>query len=198
MNSPGSPEEIRAALRRFRRRRIPRWSSRRAAMAVIVFSGADGPGVLLTRRVGSLGTEHGQLALPGVRVDRWESAAAAARDRLGPGLGLSLPADSVLGRLDTYVTDSKAVITPVVLWAGPAAAQRDPRSGELSVPLTDLDVEPVFLASAGSPRPMIRLPVHGEWLHAPAAAILHQFREVVLHRRVTRVAHLGQPVSATR
>jgi hypothetical protein len=46
--------------------------------------------------------------------------------------------------------------------------------------------------------PTILLPVNGEWLHAPTAAILHQFREIVLHRRMTRVAHLGQPVSATR
>jgi hypothetical protein len=35
---------------------------------------------------------------------------------------------------------------------------------------------------------MIRLPLHGEWLQAPAAAVLHQFRELVLHQRPTRVA----------
>ncbi|MDT7596597.1 MAG: hypothetical protein QOJ06_2143 [Pseudonocardiales bacterium] len=54
------------------------------------------------------------------------------------------------------------------------------------------------MASTDSDLPTILLPVNGEWLHAPTAAILHQFREIVLHRRMTRVAHLGQPVSATR
>jgi hypothetical protein len=50
------------------------------------------------------------------------------------------------------------------------------------------------MASTDSDLPTILLPVNGEWLHAPTAAILHQFREIVLHRRMTRVAHLGQPV----
>jgi hypothetical protein len=34
-------------------------------------------------------------------------------------------------------------------------------------------------------------PINGEWLHAPTAAVLHQFRELVLHHRPTRVAHLA-------
>ncbi len=33
---------------------------------------------------------------------------------------------------------------------------------------------------------------------APTAAMLHQFGEVVLHGRPTRVAHLEQPVFAWR
>lgn len=53
------------------------------------------------------------------------------------------------------------------------------------------DVEPVFMASADSDRLMIRLPVKGEWLYAPIAVILDQFREIVLHRHMTRVAHFG-------
>jgi hypothetical protein len=35
-------------------------------------------------------------------------------------------------------------------------------------------------------------------LHAPTAALLHQFREVALHGRRTRVAHYEQPVFAWR
>lgn len=185
------PEEIRAALRRFRRRRVRRWGVARAAMAVIVSSGAGGPAVLLTRRVDSVGTHRGQLALPGLLIQRWESAAAAARGRLADTLGLHLPPESVLGHLDDYRTHSRRVITPVVLWAGPVGAQQGPSTGLLAVPLTDLDVEPVFVASADCTHPTIRLPIHGEWLHAPTAAILHQFRELVLHHRPTRVAHLA-------
>jgi hypothetical protein len=35
-------------------------------------------------------------------------------------------------------------------------------------------------------------------VHAPTGAVLHQFREVVLHGRATRVAHYEQPVFAWR
>jgi hypothetical protein len=35
-------------------------------------------------------------------------------------------------------------------------------------------------------------------VHAPTAAVLHQFREVVLQGRSTRVAHFEQPVFAWR
>lgn len=181
-----APEEIRVALRRFRRHGIRRWGSQRAAVAVTVVTGAGGPAVLLTRRAGSLGAISGQLALPGRRIGRWQSASRAVCGQLAEEFGIYLPPQSVLGSLDDCLTHSGVVITPVVLWAGRGGTERE----LLAVPFTDLDVEPVFVASAGSDRPMIRLPLHGEWLLAPTAAILHQFREVVLHRRRTRVAHL--------
>ncbi|MGH3805854.1 MAG: NUDIX domain-containing protein [Pseudonocardiaceae bacterium] len=177
------PENIREALRRVRRRGIRRWRSKRAAMAVTVVTGTRGPAVLLTRRAG-------QFALPVALTDRWESASDAARRHLAEELGMCLPPESVLGRLDDYPVQARLVITPVLLWAGEPA--RPPAAEVCIVPFTDLDVEPVFVATSASDRPMIRLPLHGGWLHAPTAAVLHQFREVVLHRRPTRVAHLGQ------
>ncbi len=181
------PEEIRDALRRFRRRRIRRWGSQRAAVAVAIVTGADGPAVLLTRRVDSVGGKSGQLALPGRRAGRWESASRGVCAQLAGDLGIHLPPQSALGLLDDYLTHSRLVITPVVLWVGLGGIHHE----FLAVPFSDLDVEPVFVASAESDRPMIRLPLHGEWIPAPTAAILHQFREVVLHRRRTRVAHLA-------
>lgn len=200
------PEEIGDALRRFRRRRARRWGSRRAGLAVTVITGATGPAVLLTRHTGpcttgpsttgpcpigpcTIGT--GQYALPGGPADRWEPASGAARRQLAAELGMRLPPESTLGLLDDYVTHSGLVITPVVLWAGTHWADHLPAASVLAVPFADLDVEPVFVASAGSDRSVIRLPVHGGWLHAPTAAVLHQFREVVLHGRRTRVAHLA-------
>lgn len=188
MNPPG---DVRAALRRFRRRRLRRWGSSRAVMAIIVVSGADGPAVLLTRRPDSVGTDRGQLALPSVRTDRWEPASAAARGRLAKSLGIHLLPEATLGVLDDYVAPNSVVITPIVLWAGPISAQQGSLTGVLAVSFADLDVEPVFLASAESDHLMIRLPLNGEWLHAPTAAILHQFRELVLRHRPTRVAHLA-------
>jgi 8-oxo-dGTP pyrophosphatase MutT (NUDIX family) len=196
-----SPEEIRDALRRLRRRGIRRWKFRRAAMAVTVVTGARGPAVLLTRRVESLGTHGGQFALPVGLTDRWESAPDAARRHLVEELGICLPPESVLGRLDDYTTHARLVITPVLLWAGEHAAPGRfhqvsppaPAAEVLVVLFADLDVEPVFVATSSSDRRVIRLPLHGGWLHAPTAAVLHQFREVVLHHRPTRVAHLEQP-----
>ena len=41
------------------------------------------------------------------------------------------------------------------------------------------------------PIPMVRTEIH-----APTAAVLYQLREVALHGRATRVAHLEQPVFA--
>jgi ADP-ribose pyrophosphatase YjhB (NUDIX family) len=195
-----SPEEIRDALRRLRRRGIRRWGARRAAVAVTIVAGVEGPAVLLTRRAEALPPHSGQFALPGGRTDRWESASDAARRQLVEELGMRLPPNAVLGLLDDYAIPTRLVITPVVLWAGEHAQLSPPaRTADLiAVPFTDLDVEPVFVASSHSNRPVIRLPLRGGWLHAPTAAVLHQFREVVLCRRRTRVAHLQQPVYASR
>ncbi|MGH3866742.1 MAG: NUDIX hydrolase [Pseudonocardiaceae bacterium] len=215
MSSPleGSEgEEIRTALRCLRRRGARRWGSKRVAMAVTVVTGADGPAVLLTRRADSV--RNAQFALPGGRTDRWESASDAARRQLAEELGMRPPPQAVLGLLDDYVTHTRLVITPVVLWAGEHPQPRRPHLAVpeqaspqahtvevaeiIAVPFTDLDVEPVFVASSQSGHPVIRLPLRGGWLHAPTAVVLHQFREVVLHHRRTRVAHLQQPVYPRR
>jgi ADP-ribose pyrophosphatase YjhB (NUDIX family) len=183
------PPEIRDALRRFPRRRVWRWGTQRSTLALTVVAARGGPAVLLTRHADALSTCAGQLALPGQWVGRWESAAAATRRQLADDFGIHLPPESVLGLLDDYPRADRQVITPVVLWAGDHAET----AGFVAVRFADLDVEPMFVSSAESDRPVIRLPLYGEWLHAPAAAVLHQFREVVLHRRPTRVAHLGPP-----
>ena len=180
-------------------------------MAVTVVTGADGPAVLLTRRADPVRAHSGQFALPGGRTDRWESASDAARRQLVEELGIRLPPEAMLGSLDDYVTRARLVITPVVLWFGertdsrqfhqtvPEQPSQQARTADvIAVPFTDLDVEPVFVAGSEPGRPVIRLPLRGGWLHAPTAAVLHQFREVVLHRRRTRVAHLQQPVYARR
>ncbi len=110
---------------------------------------------------------------------------------------MRLPPESALGLLDDYETRTGFVITPVVVWAGEHSEPLHfPAAHVVAVPFADLDVEPVFVAGSESERPVIRLPLHGEWLHAPTAAVLYQFREVVLRRRPTRVAHLKEPIFA--
>ena len=71
--------------------------------------------MLLTRRP----TEPyaGQWALPGGRIDAGETAEQAALRELHEEVGLRLHADSVLGRLDDFVTRSGYLITPVLVWA---------------------------------------------------------------------------------
>jgi 8-oxo-dGTP pyrophosphatase MutT (NUDIX family) len=165
-------------------------------VAITVISG---PGVLLIRRTAALGTHPGQYALPGGRSEPGESAPDTVRRELAEELGMRLPSKSVLGLLDDYEARSGFVITPVVVWAGEHSGPLSPRQAHVfAVPFTDLDVEPMFVASSASDRPVIRLPLHGEWLHAPTAAVLYQFREVVMYRRRTRVAHLEEPTFAWR
>jgi hypothetical protein len=89
----------------------------------------------------------------------------------------------------------------VVLWAGGEPVLR-PNPVEVSevhrVTMDVIDVEPRFVTIAESDAPVIQLPILGRLVHAPTAAVLHQFREVVLHGRATRVAHFEQPVFAWR
>jgi hypothetical protein len=89
----------------------------------------------------------------------------------------------------------------VVLWAG-ADATAVPNPAEVAelhrVSLDLLDVEPRFLTIPESEFPVIQLPLYGRFVHAPTGAVLYQFRELVLRGRVTRVAHLEQPVFAWR
>src|SRR5262245_15061992 len=115
-----SPEEIRAALRRFHRRPARRWwGAQRAIVAVTAAAGADGPAVLLTRHADPLRQYSRALGLPGGPTNRRASASGAARSLLAENLEIRLPPESVLGLLDDYVTHHGRVITPVVLWAGP-------------------------------------------------------------------------------
>ncbi|MGH4008397.1 MAG: NUDIX domain-containing protein [Pseudonocardiaceae bacterium] len=197
-----SSEEIRDVLRRFPRRGVRRWGSwrggdSRAAVAIVIVAAGSGHTVLLTRRAGGQPEQPGQHALPGRRTDPRESVPDAARRALAEEFGMRLPPESVVGLLDDYETRSGFVITPVVVWAGEHSEPLHfTEAHVVAVAFADLDVEPVFVAGSQSERPVIRLALHGEWLHAPTAAVLYQFREVVLRRRRTRVAHLKEGASA--
>jgi hypothetical protein len=68
------------------------------------------------------------------------------------------------------------------------------------VPLDELDRpdSPRMLPGSDPERPVIQVPLFDHNVHAPTAATLYQFREVGLHGRPTRVAHLDQPPFAWR
>lgn len=193
-----SRSDVAAALDGFPRRAVDPAGRAAAAVAIAL---VDGDAFLLTRRAGTLRRHAGQWALPGGRTDPGESAPDAARRELAEELGLVLDGGAVLGVLDDYATRSGFVITPVVLWADRAddLVPNPAEVGEVHrVPVAALDVEPLFVTIPESDAPVIRLPLLGGFVHAPTGAVLHQFREVVLHGRATRVAHYEQPVFAWR
>lgn len=193
--------DVTAALHRFERVPVRRPDLKRAAVAIVLVEQDGGPAFLLTRRAGSLRGHAGQWALPGGRADDGEEPGETARRELFEELGLGLGEDAELGMLDDYATRSGYVITPVVVWAG-AVGELTPNPDEVGevhrVPLAEIDVAPRFLTIPESDAPVIQLPLFGRFVHAPTGAVLHQFREVVLHGRPTRVAHLEQPVFAWR
>jgi 8-oxo-dGTP pyrophosphatase MutT (NUDIX family) len=181
---------------------------KRAAVAITLLpveNRSDGPaaaGFLLTRRAKDLRGHGGQWALPGGRAEQDETSAEAARRELAEEVGLTLRADAVLGLLDDYPTRSGYLITPVVLWAGPVASLRPDPSEVASVyriGLGELTREHAadFVSIPESERRVIRLKINGGFLHAPTAAILYQFGEL-LQGRTTRVVDLEQPVFAWR
>ncbi len=95
------------------------------------------------------------------------------------------------------------MITPVVVWgAGDAPLRPDPAEVEEvhRVPLAELLAPENLLLQTipQSDRPVLALAILGTVVYAPTAAILHQFAEVAVAGRETRVAHYEQPVFAWR
>jgi 8-oxo-dGTP pyrophosphatase MutT (NUDIX family) len=175
---------------------------KRAAVA-IALTGADTPGetaLLLTRRSSGLRAHRAQWALPGGRCDAGETQVQSALRELQEELGLDLKPDAVLGLLDDYPTRSGYLITPVVVWAG-AEGAIVPNPAEVAsvhlVPLETIEHDAAFdfIAIPESARRVIRFHWDAKMIHAPTAAMIYQFREV-LAGRDTRVADLEQPVFA--
>jgi 8-oxo-dGTP pyrophosphatase MutT (NUDIX family) len=176
---------------------------KRAAVVIALVEAddaADGTALLLTLRAESLRAHGGQWALPGGRCDEGETPVEAALRELHEELGLELGPGDVLGLLDDYPTRSGYLITPVVMWAaGNAALSPNPQE-VASVHRVALDsIEHAdafdFTAIPESTRRVIRFRHADQLIHAPTAALIYQFREV-LDGRDTRVAELEQPVFA--
>ena len=176
-----------------------------AAVVLALCDADDGSreaALLLTRRAATLRGHANQWALPGGRCDPGETAAQAALRELDEELGLRLDPNALLGHLDDYLTRSGYRITPVVAWC-PSTAGLRPNPAEVAsvhrVPLAAVAHPDTvsFVAIAESERRVVRLRLLDNFVHAPTAAMLYQFGEL-LGGRVTRVADLEQPVFAWR
>ena len=207
MTAPSFDEALRARLRdhlaRFERRSEPVGDRRLAAVAVVVVPDAAGrAAVVLTRRAMGLRKHGGQWALPGGGLDPGETPEDAALRELHEEVGLALPPSHVLGCLDDFPTRSGFVVTPVVVWGSAEPLRPDPSevAGAYHVPLGDL-LDPANVVTHTIPqsdRPVLALSILGTLIYAPTAAILHQFAEVAVLGKETRVAHYEQPLFAWR
>jgi 8-oxo-dGTP pyrophosphatase MutT (NUDIX family) len=172
------------------------------AVALVETEPGGAAAFVLTRRTAGLRAHRNQWALPGGRCDDGETPVEAALRELHEEVGLEVGADAVLGLLDDYPTRSGYLITPVVAWASGAFELR-PSAAEVAsvhrIPLADIARPGAFdfIRIPESERRVVRVHIGRHSIHAPTAAVIYQFREL-LAGRTTRVADLEQPVFAWR
>jgi mutator protein MutT len=187
---------------RYQPARDPAVVLKRAAVCITITDAGDDAAFVLTRRASGLRNHGGQWALPGGRLDAGETASQAALRELHEEVGLELTDEAVLGLLDDYPTRSGYLITPVVVWAGANASMVANPDEVASIHRIGLDqilahdaVD--FVTIPESDRPVVRLRINDDRIHAPTAAVLYQFAELIAGRQ-TRVHELEQPTFAWR
>ena len=179
---------------------VPALKRAAVAIALTASDGGAGTAFLLTRRAAGLRSHSSQWALPGGRCDPGETPAIAALRELHEEVGLEQGEGDVLGLLDDYPTRSGYLITPVVVWVS-TRATIVPNPAEVDsvhrIALDHIEREDAFSFTRipESTRKVVRFHLGGQFIHAPTAALIYQFREVLAGRN-TRVAELEQPVFA--
>ncbi len=192
-------------LQRFERQSHDGDGLKHAAVTITLIDDGTGQAAfVLTRRTPRLSSHAGQKALPGGRIDAGETAVQAGLRELAEEINLHLDEGAVMGLLDDYPTRSGYVITPVVIWAG-QGAEFHPNPDEVAkimpIPLSDLirHDSPEFETIAESERPVLKIRFGDDQVHAPTAAVIYQFMEVIMRGRPDiRVDHVEQAVFAWR
>jgi 8-oxo-dGTP pyrophosphatase MutT (NUDIX family) len=192
--------------------------ARKAAVAVMVVDGGHGAdlrglpsheqwqqhaALVLTRRSSRLRNHAGQWAFPGGRIDAGETPEQTALRETREEIGLDLSPEFILGRLDDFVTRSGFIISPVIIWGGAQAgfnANPDEVESVHRIPVSEFlrADAPLLDHDNEGDQPVLRMPIGEDWIAAPTAAIIYQFREVCVLGRDTRVAHFDQPKFAWR
>jgi len=190
--------------------------AKQAAVAITIVDAGHGAGIyglpafkspreeaalILTRRSSRLKNHAGQWAFPGGHMEKGEEPEDAALRELNEEVGLKLPHARILGRLDDFTTRSGFVITPVVVWGG-MVDTLSPEPAEVQaihrIPIEEflrMDA-PILEENPKGKHPILLMPVGDNWIAAPTAALIYQFREVAVCGRTTRVAHFEQPLFA--
>ncbi len=226
MNPPASDfiygddlqQRIRVNLKRFdwRTHTKPGWTAAAVAITIVALP-QDPPNrtislsppypghaaIILTRRASRLRRHAGQWALPGGRMDPGESPEQTVLRELEEDVGLELGGDRVLGRLDDYSTRSGFTIKPIVVWGGAEVtltANPEEVASIHRIPLAEFmrPDAPILEEIPESDNPVLLMPVGSQWIAAPTAAMLYQFREVAMLGNAERVGHYEQPYFAWR
>jgi 8-oxo-dGTP pyrophosphatase MutT (NUDIX family) len=162
---------------------------RPASVLVALLERSEGPTVLFTERATHLKDHAGQVSLPGGRLTAGESVADAALREAYEEVGLPPAAVNVIGTLDSFITGTGFLITPVVgIVTDPAfAAVPDPRevAGVFEVPLP-LILDRGAMRSDYFERHGVRLLTYellydNRRIWGATAAVLRNFQEVILN-----------------
>jgi 8-oxo-dGTP pyrophosphatase MutT (NUDIX family) len=109
------PSSLREQLRVRPKRIRPEWEAVPAAVLVPLYQDADRWHVLFTRRTESVDSHRGQVSFPGGRIETTDAGPeAAALREAHEEIGLSPGTVEVLGTLDSLLTVTQFLVTPVV------------------------------------------------------------------------------------
>ena len=175
-----------------------------AAVALVIVPLEEEAGLILTRRKSTLRAHAGQWSFPGGRMDEGETPVETALRELDEEVNLRLSPSNLMGVLDSFATRSGYLINPVLFFADAKLADLVPNYDEVDsihgISFTELarSDSPRLESIPQSEQPVLSMHYDGDFVYAPTAALLYQFREIALFGRITRVAHFEQPVFAWR